>query len=160
MFSFRHGPFCRRTGRGSVPAARFVVARATRTLPLPSLLSSHADGVRLNFRGGLHDPQLDGGGNLVYWYDAGSGSAASALEPEKPKDSTEADVQRLADEIKSFARPPTMTEARDLAVKMHGNRIGRMIYAMLKEDLRKYGLCIAHGNSLAQKLIVPLKNGG
>ena len=53
-----------------------------------------------------------------------------------------------------------MTEARDLAVKMHGNRIGRMIHAMLKEDLRKYGLCIAHGNSLAQKLIVPLKNGG
>jgi hypothetical protein len=107
-----------------------------------------------------HDPQLDGGGNLVHWYDSGSGSAVSAPESEKPKDPTEADVQRLADEIKSFARPPTMTEARDLAVKMHGNRIGRMIYAMLKEDLRKYGLCIAHGNSLAQKLIVPLKNGG
>ena len=32
-FYFRHGAFCRRTGRGSVPAARFVVARATRTLP-------------------------------------------------------------------------------------------------------------------------------
>ena len=84
----------------------------------------------------------------------------AAPEPEKPKGPTEADVQCLADEIKSLARPPTMTEARDLAVKMHGNRIGRMIYAMLKEDLRKYGLCIAHGNSLAQKLIVPLKNGG
>ena len=50
-FSFRHGAFCRHTGRGSVPAARFIVARATRTLLLPSLLSSHADGVRLKFRG-------------------------------------------------------------------------------------------------------------
>ena len=47
------------------------------------LLSSHADGVRLKFRGDLHDPELDGGGNLVYWYDADSESAAP--EPEKPK---------------------------------------------------------------------------
>jgi len=157
VFSFRHGPFCRRTGRGSVPAARFVVARATRTLPLPSLLSSHADGVRLNFRGGLHDPQLDGGGNLVYWYDAGSGSAASALEPEKPKDPTEADVQRLADEIKSFARPPTMTEARDLAAKIFGKYFGRSVYDLLKTDWHRDGLDIAKGDSLAQKLIVLLK---
>ena len=44
VFSFRHGAFCRYTGRGSVPAARFVVARATRTLPLPSFYS-HVDGV-------------------------------------------------------------------------------------------------------------------
>ena len=41
--------------------------------------------------------------------------AAPTPEPEKPKGPTEADVQRLADEIKSLARPPTMTEARDLA---------------------------------------------
>ena len=34
-FGFGHGAFCRRTGRGSVPAARFAAARATRTLPLP-----------------------------------------------------------------------------------------------------------------------------
>jgi hypothetical protein len=104
-FSFRHGAFCRHTGRGSVLAARFVVA------PPIFLLSSHADGVRLKFCGDLHNPQLDGGGNLVYWYYAGSGSAAPEPEPEKPKGPTEADVQRLADEIKSLARPLTMTEA-------------------------------------------------
>ena len=45
-FSFRHGAFCRHTGRGSVPAARFVVA------PPIFLLSSYADRVRLKFRGG------------------------------------------------------------------------------------------------------------
>ena len=70
------------------------------------LFSFYADGVQVEFRGDLHDPELDGGGNLVYWYDADSESAAPAPEPEKPKGSTEADVQRLADEIKSLARPP------------------------------------------------------
>ena len=34
-FGFGHGAFCRLTGRGSVPAARFAAVRATRTLPLP-----------------------------------------------------------------------------------------------------------------------------
>ena len=36
LISFPQAAFCRRTGRGCVPTARFVVARATRTLPLPS----------------------------------------------------------------------------------------------------------------------------
>ena len=121
------------------------------------LLSSHADGVRLKFRGDLHDPELDGGGNLVYWYDAGSGSAAPAPEPEKPKGPTEADVQRLADEIKSLARPPTMTEARDLAKRIFGRFHGRPVFELLKADWERYGLEVVKGDSLAQKLICPLK---
>ena len=44
------------------------------------------------------------GGNLVYWYDADSQSAAPP-EQEKPKGPTDADVRRLADEIKSLKRP-------------------------------------------------------
>ena len=67
-----------------------------------------------------HDPQLDGGGNLVYWYDADDAQPAALPEPEKPKGPTDADVRRLADEIKSLKRPPTMTEVRDLAQKMFG----------------------------------------
>jgi hypothetical protein len=106
-----------------------------------------------------HDPELDGGGNLVYWHDAGSESAASAPEPEKPKGPTEADVQRLADEIKSLARPPTMTEARDLAAKIFGKYFSRDVFDLLKADWNRYGLQITKGDTLAQKLIVPLKNG-
>ena len=108
--------------------------------------------------GGLHDPEFDGGGNLVYLYDADSQSAA-LTEPEKPKGPTEADVQRLADEIKSLARPPTMTEARGLAQKIFGNYFGRSVFDLLRADWGKYGLEVAKGDTLAQKLIVPLKKG-
>ena len=84
--------------------------------------------------------------------------AAPTPEPEKSKGLTEADVQRLADEIKSLARPPpTMTEARDLAAKIFGKYFGRSVYDLLKTDWHRYGLDIAKGDSLAQKLIVPLK---
>ena len=38
--------------------------------------------------------------------------------PGKPKGPTDADVRRLADEIKSLKRPPTMTEVRALAEKI------------------------------------------
>ena len=80
-------------------------------------------------------------------------------EPEKPKGPTEADVQRLADEIKSLARPPTMTEARGLAQKIFGNYFGRSVFDLLRADWGKYGLEVAKGDTLAQKLIVPLKKG-
>ena len=120
------------------------------------LLSSHADGVRLKFRGDLHDPELDGGGNLVYRYDADSESAAPEPETEKPKGPTEADVQRLADEIKSLARPPTMTEARDQAQRMFGKTLSRGVFALLKADWNRYGLDLVKGDTLAEKLIVPL----
>ena len=85
--------------------------------------------------------------------------AASAPEPEKRKGPTEADVQRLADEIKSLSRPPTMTEARGLAQKIFGNYFGRSVFDLLRADWGKYGLEVAKGDTLAQKLIVPLKKG-
>ena len=85
--------------------------------------------------------------------------AARAPEPEKPKGPTEADVQRLADEIKSLARPPTMTEARDLAAKIFGKYFSRDVFNLLKADWNRYGLQITKGDTLAQKLIVPLKKG-
>ncbi len=39
-FAAAHGAFCRLTGRGGVPAARFVATRATRTLPLPGFVKA------------------------------------------------------------------------------------------------------------------------
>ena len=80
-----------------------------------------------------------------------------APEPEKPKGPTEADIQRLADEIKSLARPPTMTEARDLAKRIFGRFHGRPVFELLKADWERYGLEVVKGDSLAQKLICPLK---
>ena len=103
-----------------------------------------------------HNPELDGGGNLMYWYDADNAQNAALPEPEKPKGPTDADVRRLADEIKSLKRPPTMTEVRDLAVKLYGKNVGRAVYSLLKENLSKYGLQVVKGDTLAEKLIVPL----
>ena len=104
--------------------------------------------------GGLHDPEFDGGGNLVYWYDADSQSAALP-EQEKPNGPTDADVRRLADEIKSLKRPPTMTEVRVLAEKIFTKYLGRSIFELLKADWNKYCLQVVRGDSLAQKLMVP-----
>ena len=91
----------------------------------------------------------------MYWYDADSQSAALP-EQEKPKGPTDADVRRLADEIKSLARPPTMTEARDLAQRMFGKTLSRGVFALLKADWNRYGLDLVKGDTLAEKLIVPL----
>ena len=107
--------------------------------------------------GGLHDPEFDGGGNLVYWYDADSQSAALP-EQEKPNGPTDADVRRLADEIKSLKRPPTMTEVRDYAQNRLGRTAGRVVYSLLRADWSKYGLEVIVGDSLAEKLVVPIKN--
>ena len=73
----------------------------------------------------------------------------------KPKGPTDADVRRLADEIKSLKRPPTMTEVRLLAEKIFTKYLGRSIFELLKADWNKYGLQVVRGDSLAQKLIVP-----
>ena len=75
----------------------------------------------------------------MYWYDADAQSAALP-EPEKPKGPTDADVRRLADEIKSLKRPPTMTEVRDLAVKLYGKNVGIAVYSLPTEYLNKYVL--------------------
>ena len=92
----------------------------------------------------------------MYWYDADAQNAALP-EPEKPKGPTDADVRRLADEIKSLKRPPTMTEVRDLAAKIFGRTLGRSIYALIKADWNKYGFEVITGDSLAEKLVVPIK---
>ena len=49
-----------------------------------------------------------------------------------------------------------MTEVRDLAMKLFGKNVGRAVYSLLKEDLNKYGLRVVRGDTLAEKLIVPL----
>jgi hypothetical protein len=67
--------------------------------------------------------------------------------------------RRLADEIKSLKRPPTMTEVRDLAIKMFGRYAGRPVFELLKADWKKFGLDVVKGDTLAQKLIVPLEKG-
>ena len=82
--------------------------------------------------------------------------AARASEPEKPKGPTEADVQCLADEIKSPPQKKNMTEARDLAQRMFGKTLSRGVFALLKADWNRYGLDLVKGDTLAEKLIVPL----
>ena len=68
-------------------------------------------------------------------------------------------VRRLADEIKSLKRPPTMTEVRTLAQEMFGKTLSRSLFDLLKADWKKYGLEVVKGDSLAEKLIVPCDKG-
>ena len=51
-----------------------------------------------------------------------------------------------------------MTEVRDLAAKIFGRTLGRAIYVLIKADWNKYGLEAITGDSLAEKLVVPIKN--
>ena len=80
----------------------------------------------------------------------------AAPEPEKPKGPTEADVQRLADEIKSLKRPPTMMEVRTISNKLFGKNISRAVLELLKADWKRYGLEVVKGDTLAERLIVPI----
>ena len=41
-------------------------------------------------------------------------------------------------------------------MKLYGKNEGRAVYSLLKEDLNKYGLQVVRGDTLAEKLIVPL----
>ena len=91
----------------------------------------------------------------MYWYDADAQNAALP-EPEKPKGPTDADVRRLANEIKSLKRPPTMTEVRTLALKVFGKTHGSAIYELLRTDGNRYGLDLVKGVTLAQILVVPM----
>jgi hypothetical protein len=52
-----------------------------------------------------------------------------------------------------------MTEVRDLAIKMFGRYAGRPVFELLKADWKKFGLDVVKGDTLAQKLIVPLEKG-
>ena len=53
--------------------------------------------------------------------------------------------------------PPTMTEVRDLAMKLYGRYAGRPVFELLKADWKKFGLDVVKGDTLAQKLIVPIE---
>ena len=52
-----------------------------------------------------------------------------------------------------------MTEVRDLAIKIFGRYAGRPVFELLKSDWKKFGLDVIKGDTLAQKLIVPLEMG-
>jgi hypothetical protein len=65
--------------------------------------------------------------------------------------------RRLADEIKSLKRPPTMMEVRTIAHKLFGKHFGSSVYDILKNDWNKYGLTVVKGDTLAQKLVVSLE---
>jgi lipoate-protein ligase A len=82
--------------------------------------------------------------------------SAALPEPEKPTGATEADVKQVADEIKSLKRPPTMMEVRTTAHKLFGKHFGSSVYDILKKDWNKHGLSVVKGDTLAQKLVVPL----
>ena len=51
-----------------------------------------------------------------------------------------------------------MTEVRDYAQSSLGRTAGRAAYSLLKADWSKYGLEVTTGDSLAEKLVVPIKN--
>jgi hypothetical protein len=53
-----------------------------------------------------------------------------------------------------------MTEVRALAEKIFTKYLGRSISELLKADWNKYGLQVVRGDSLAQKLIVPMEKEG
>ena len=66
---------------------------------------------------------------------------------------------RGRNQIPSPPQKKTMTEARDLAAKIFGKYFSRDVFDLLKADWNRYGLQITKGDTLAQKLIVPLKKG-
>ena len=47
---------------------------------------------------------------------------------------------------------------RDYAQNCLGRTAGRAAYSLLKADRSKYGLEVTIGDSLAEKLMVPIKN--
>ena len=63
----------------------------------------------------------------------------------------------LAKAIAKLSRPPTLTEARDLARSMFGKRHGDQLYKRVAARLEKYGLTTRQGATPSQKLICALK---
>ena len=49
-----------------------------------------------------------------------------------------------------------MTEVRALALKVFGKTNGSSVYELLRTDWNRYGLDLVKGDTLAQKLVVPL----
>ena len=52
-----------------------------------------------------------------------------------------------------------MTEVRLLSQEMFGKTLSRSLFNLLKADWNKYGLEVVRGDTLAEKLIVPLSKG-
>jgi hypothetical protein len=105
-----------------------------------------------------HDPEVDGGGKLMFWYEVDDASAAP--KPAAPVPSVEDDATALAKAIAKLTRPPTQTEARQFAAKFFGKAIrGKAAYAKVIDNLSGYGLELKSGDSPAQRLLCPRSKG-
>ncbi len=101
-----------------------------------------------------HDPAIDGGGNLMYWHEVDDDAPAAA--PAATASQTEADSAALATAIAKEPRPPSLTEARQLARRLFGRARADAAYGMVTKDSTRFGLEIRPGAKLAQKFIWPL----
>ena len=71
--------------------------------------------------------------------------------------SAEEDAAALAAEIVKMPRPPTLTEARDKAIKVFGNkRRGNMAFKLITSNPADFGLEFRVGEKPSQRLIFPL----
>ena len=105
-----------------------------------------------------HDPEVDGGGRLMFWYEADEETAAS--KPAAPVPSVEDDAAALAKAIAKLSRPPTQTEARQFAAKFFGKKTrGESAYAKVIDNPSGYGLELKPGDTPAQKILCPRIRG-
>ena len=72
-----------------------------------------------------------------------------------PVPSVEDDATALAKAVAKLSRPPTLTEARDLARSMFGKRHGDQLYKRVAARLEKYGLTTRQGARMkGQSLLI------
>ena len=101
-----------------------------------------------------HDPEVDGGGKLMFWYEVDDASAAP--KPAAPVPSVEDDATALAKAIAKLTRPPTQTEARQFAAKFFGKTIrGKAAYEKVIDNPSGYGLELKPGDKPSQRLVCP-----
>ena len=102
-----------------------------------------------------HDPDLDGGGRLMFWYEVDA--APPAAKPAAAVPSVEEDAAALAAAIAKMVRPPTLTEAREKSIKLFANkRRGNMAYKLMADNPAKFGLQFRLGETPSQKLVFPV----
>ena len=102
-----------------------------------------------------HDPEIDGGGRLMFWYEVDAGPAAA--KPAAAVSPVEDDAAALAEAIAEMARPPTLTEAREFSRNKFGRRIGDQLFKRITANPAKYGLATRQGAMPSQKLLCALK---
>ena len=91
----------------------------------------------------------------MFWYEVDAVSAAPKPAAKTPV--PEEDAAALAAAIAKMPRPPTLTEAREKAIKLFANkRRGNAAYKLLADNSEKFGLQLRLGESPAQKLFSPL----